>query len=72
MSVDPARAAGSRLRAGVRYYFCSAGCLRKFEGSVPAPATAPAAGTYTCPMHPEVRQAGPGACPICGMALEPL
>jgi len=37
-----------------------------------APAPAAPDAVYTCPMHPEVRQAGPGACPICGMALEPL
>src|SRR5690606_40452429 len=61
------------------YYFCSAGCREKFVAD-PArylnPASAPnedaAAGTiWTCPMHPEVRQDHPGACPICGMALEP-
>jgi Cu+-exporting ATPase len=64
------------------YYFCSATCETKFEkeperytGETPAPAPAPAAapeGTiYTCPMDPEIRQIGPGTCPICGMALEP-
>ena len=67
---------------GHPYYFCSAGCRSKFVAD-PAryidPATAPAKaepvpeGTiYTCPMHPEVRQVGPGSCPICGMALEPV
>ncbi|MDX1656156.1 MAG: heavy metal-binding domain-containing protein, partial [Candidatus Competibacteraceae bacterium] len=67
---------------GQDYFFCSARCLEKFqaapeqysgEGSTPAKAQPPApAGTiYTCPMHPEVRQQGPGSCPKCGMALEP-
>jgi Cu+-exporting ATPase len=67
---------------GTRYFFCSAGCLEKFkanpnrylnpaaEGAAPAEATE---GTiWTCPMHPEIRRPGPGSCPICGMALEPL
>jgi Cu+-exporting ATPase len=62
------------------YYFCSAGCETKFEkepahytGETPAPPPAPVPeGTiYTCPMDPEIRQIGPGTCPICGMALEP-
>jgi Cu+-exporting ATPase len=61
------------------YYFCSAGCRTKFAAdpekylSPAERAAAPlAAGTlYTCPMHPQIRQIGPGACPICGMALEP-
>ncbi len=60
--------------------FCSAKCLAKFEADpqrylapVPVPEEAAAAGTeYTCPMHPEVRQIGPGTCPKCGMALEPV
>jgi len=69
------------------YFFCSAGCQEKFSADparyVEAPgarggpepsATPPATGTtiYTCPMHPQIRQPGPGSCPICGMALEPL
>jgi Cu+-exporting ATPase len=65
---------------GTEYWFCSAGCQRKFVASpaqflVPRPAARkPEADlrTYTCPMHPEVRKQGPGTCPICGMALEPL
>jgi P-type Cu+ transporter len=63
---------------GVTYHFCSAGCRTKFEAAPsaylkPKPAAPAKAGTiYTCPMHPQIRQAGPGACPICGMALEPL
>jgi Cu+-exporting ATPase len=62
------------------HYFCSARCLEKFRAdpdkylhpqkSSDFPA-APAGAIYTCPMHPEIRQAGPGICPLCGMALEP-
>ena len=51
------------------------GCEHHGHGAVAGhpspPATAPNGAVYTCPMHPQVRQAGPGACPICGMALEP-
>ena len=111
MTVTPARAAGSAAYAGTTYYFCGAGCLKRFNAnpeafiatpaqpavvplhiaprtSVPgtrhqapgiAPGTRhPALGTarslnveYTCPMHPEIVRESPGACPICGMALEP-
>ncbi|QCP53680.1 heavy metal translocating P-type ATPase [Trinickia violacea] len=66
---------------GSRYYFCSKSCLQKFQESpgryvrpqLEEPA-APASGsaTYTCPMHPEIRQDHPGHCPKCGMTLEPL
>ncbi|MDA8124205.1 MAG: heavy metal translocating P-type ATPase [Deltaproteobacteria bacterium] len=68
---------------GKPYYFCSERCREKFKadperfigdraGEGPAPAEAPdRSRIYTCPMHPEVRQAGPGTCPKCGMALEP-
>jgi P-type Cu+ transporter len=63
---------------GQEYFFCSARCRERFEAEpakflkpkAPEP-PAPAGTIYTCPMHPEVRQAGPGSCPICGMALEP-
>ncbi len=110
MDVDPATAAGSSEYKGQRYYFCSPGCVKRFNadpekylaprpsaagppktqmvqigGIIPAPASvAPpptkpnqdqSAGkgtvTYVCPMDPEVRQSKPGACPKCGMALEP-
>ena len=72
---------------GTPYYFCSAGCMEKFKAApdhyLNPPAHDPAAkapshgalseGTvWTCPMHPEIRRDGPGQCPICGMALEPL
>jgi heavy metal translocating P-type ATPase len=80
MRVDPHTARHTAMHAGRPYYFCSARCREKFTAS-PAQYLAPeqaraapvSAGTiYTCPMHPEVRQVGPGACPICGMALEPV
>ncbi len=66
--------------AGKRHYFCSQHCVEKFSADpekylnlvAPTPTiTTPSAGGYTCPMHPEVRQATPGSCPKCGMALEP-
>jgi Cu+-exporting ATPase len=80
MTVDPAHAAGSFEYEGQVYYFCNQGCLRRFrsdpeeflkprEPEEPRPA-APGV-QYTCPMHPEIVRDGPGACPICGMALEP-
>ncbi|HHJ15822.1 MAG TPA: heavy metal translocating P-type ATPase [Gammaproteobacteria bacterium] len=64
---------------GHNHYFCSAGCLQKFEAYPQQylnPPAAPAeavdeSAIYTCPMHPEIEQQGPGACPKCGMALEP-
>ncbi|MCP8937459.1 heavy metal translocating P-type ATPase [Alsobacter sp. SYSU M60028] len=80
MDVDPHTAKHRASHEGHPYYFCSAGCKTKFEAD-PArylsPQSAPAEpvpeGTvYTCPMHPEIRQIGPGSCPICGMALEPV
>jgi Cu+-exporting ATPase len=79
MTVDPRATAHRHAVTGRTYYFCSDGCRQKFATAPekyldarPAPAPAPADAIYTCPMHPDVRQAGPGACPICGMALEPL
>jgi P-type Cu+ transporter len=80
MTVDPHQTQHRTAYAGADYYFCCAGCRTKFEadparylagGISPAAALAPAGTIYTCPMHPEVRQVGPGSCPICGMALEP-
>jgi heavy metal translocating P-type ATPase len=70
---------------GQTYYFCSKGCVSKFNAdplryldparkaaaAAAAAAAVPAGAIYTCPMDPEVRQVGPGSCPICGMALEP-
>jgi Cu+-exporting ATPase len=81
MSVDPASARHSAEFAGETYYFCCAGCRdkfladpRRYVGATPAEAapSAPAGTIYTCPMHPGVRQVEPGACRICGMALEPV
>ena len=79
MMVDPHGTAHRSEHDGHSYYFCSAGCRSKFVAD-PDKYLAPAAlqthqpvpeGTiYTCPMHPQIRQIGPGACPVCGMALE--
>jgi len=101
MTVDPRKAAAIVELAGKTYYFCAAGCAKKFSGNpeqylqravvsaagqpsplpIPQPKAAEAKHAapqadskirYTCPMHPEVIQYGPGACPKCGMALEPM
>ena len=78
MDVNPASAKHVSHTGGQTQYFCSAGCKTKFDAdparyAVPLAAPQAQEGViYTCPMHPEVRQAGPGACPICGMALEPV
>ena len=80
MAVDPETSIHQLTHAGVHHYFCSAGCLGKFradparyhggaENSAPPP---PKGAIWTCPMHPEIQRPGPGACPICGMALEPI
>lgn len=79
MTVDPHHTDHRASHAGKTWYFCSARCQQKFEGDPDAylqgddtPAEPAPPGTiYTCPMHPEIRQEGPGDCPICGMALEP-
>jgi P-type Cu+ transporter len=84
MTVEPSRAAGSVDYQGRTYYFCGRRCLERFRenpepfvsgGTSLAPdssdASAPIAAEYTCPMHPEIVRDRPGACPICGMALEP-
>src|ERR1700730_7612970 len=78
MRVDRESAKHRFSYRGQDYFFCSARCRERFEAEPekflqpkqPEPA-APAGTVYTCPMHPEVRQIGPGSCPICGMALEP-
>jgi len=81
MRVDPKTARFEHQHQNKTYYFCCQGCRDKFRAdpgkylaAVPAPPPAPAKPgvPYTCPMHPEVRQMGPGACPKCGMALEPV
>jgi Cu+-exporting ATPase len=83
MMVDPTTSQHRFERHGETFHFCSAGCRAKFAAD-PAKYLArkneeqkegepemPAGTIYTCPMHPEIRQVGPGSCPICGMALEP-
>ncbi len=81
MTIAPADAAGTLEHEGRLYYFCHESCLEKFKADParylrPGPAPASDAGSeqieYTCPMDPEVRQFGPGTCPKCGMALEPV
>lgn len=79
MMIDPADAAGTSKYKGETIYFCNPACKKKFDADpekylhpVTPPPSPVTASTYTCPMHPEVRQNGPGVCPICGMALEPL
>jgi Cu+-exporting ATPase len=80
MVIDPADAAGRLEHDGTTYYFCHPSCLERFQSDPAAflePSAAPGEqhpdGTiYTCPMDPEVRQPYPGACPKCGMALEPV
>ena len=79
MKVDPATTAHHATYDKVRFHFCSAGCLAKFTADptcylANTPRAEPVAALgaiWTCPMHPEIRQQGPGTCPICGMALEP-
>src|SRR6266853_289242 len=78
MSVDPAKSPHRFDYRGETYHFCSAGCRTKFAADPQlyldktGPKAAVPEGTiYTCPMHPQIRQIGPGSCPICGMALEP-
>ena len=79
MTIDPA-AAIPLAHGGNTHYFCSTGCRDKFSAAPETylgeqqrelPRTTVAGAIYTCPMHPEVRREGPGACPKCGMALEP-
>ena len=79
MTIAKADAAGSSEYGGTTYYFCNPSCKTKFDanpaaytgGKRPEPKPAPAGAVYVCPMDPEVRQDKPGACPKCGMALEP-
>jgi Cu+-exporting ATPase len=82
MKVDTRTAAHQYELNGTPYYFCNAGCLERFKADPnrylnpaehdEAPPDAAEGAVWTCPMHPEVRRDGPGTCPICGMALEPL
>src|SRR5438552_14696546 len=78
MTVDPATSKHRFEYRGETFHFCSAGCKTKFAADPnayleprPAKQDVPKDTIYTCPMHPEIRQVGPGSCPICGMALEP-
>ncbi len=81
MTVDPHSAKHRGEHAGRTWYFCSEGCKTRFLAQPErylneteagqAAETVPEGTVYTCPMHPEIRQIGPGPCPICGMALEP-
>jgi len=80
MSVDPHKAKGGSSKYKDKfYYFCNSKCKIKFD-SGPDKYLSPKIVEkekhleveYTCPMHPEIRQLGPGSCPICGMALEPV
>jgi Cu+-exporting ATPase len=79
MRVLPDTAAGRYDHNGKTYYFCATRCMERFKANPAAflqtsaehAQAAPSDVIYTCPMHPEIRQKGPGSCPKCGMALEP-
>ena len=79
MTVDPAKTPHHAHHAGQDYHFCSAKCRERFEarpevflGESPPPTPQGSKDViYTCPMHPQIEQIGPGTCPICGMTLEP-
>jgi heavy metal translocating P-type ATPase len=70
----------SATHDGQTYYFCSTGCVTKFNADplrylspdTHTVETGPVDALYTCPMDPEIQQIGPGSCPKCGMALEPM
>ncbi|HTW53475.1 MAG TPA: heavy metal translocating P-type ATPase [Stellaceae bacterium] len=78
MTVDPAVAQHRAEHRGRPYLFCGARCKERFVAEpakflAPKPAAeTPGGGPWTCPMHPEIVQPGPGSCPLCGMALEPV
>jgi Cu+-exporting ATPase len=79
MKVNPETSPHHHDHAGITFHFCGSRCRERFAAD-PAKYLSPAPSVtqsqpgaiYTCPMHPEIRQHGPGSCPICGMALEPL
>ena len=84
MTVEPLKARGSFTHRDIEYFFCSTGCKEKFSCDPDkylnkpqkmfetSRTTNPSSDVvYTCPMHPEIEQIGPGACPKCGMDLEP-
>ena len=81
MVVDKASAPWMSKYQGQRFYFCNPKCQEKFDANPtaymgdapkPEPVTAPPGTRWGCPMDPEVEAGGPGDCPICGMALEPM
>jgi Cu+-exporting ATPase len=80
MTIAPEEAAGSHVHRGQTYYFCHPSCLERFKADPERYLQKSHTHLehpghpveYTCPMHPEVRQIGPGTCPKCGMALEPV
>src|SRR4051812_42955226 len=79
MTVDPDKTRHHAEHGGAAWHFCSAGCRAKFIAEperflapTDAVEVAEPGAIWTCPMHPQIRQDHPGACPICGMALEPL
>ena len=81
MRVSRTAGARSAAHADTTYYFCSEGCRNKFRADpgryvtspeAPVSANALARTKWTCPMHPKIVRDGPGHCPICGMALEPM
>src|SRR6266404_8540539 len=81
MTILPEDAVGTHTHQGVTYHFCNPDCLKKFAGEpdrylqparVEPSSPISQKAEYTCPMDPEVRQFGPGTCPKCGMALEPV
>ena len=80
MDVDPATSTHHARHDGSDFHFCSDGCRRRFSAdpkryldpSSHVAEPVPAGTLYTCPMDPEIVQEGPGTCPICGMALEPM
>lgn len=81
MIVNPATAKGGKsVYQGKDYFFCNPKCKTKFDQNPSQYISASPSPTklqlkdveYTCPMHPQIRQIGPGSCPICGMALEPV
>ena len=79
MTVDPGSGKPTYAHRGEDYHFCSEGCRTKFAADPSRyldkkgePEPLPQGTLYTCPMHPEIVQEGPGHCPICGMALEPM
>lgn len=81
MTVDTSAGKPHHEHGGETYHFCGQGCCDRFAGDPPhylsgahleAAANAPAGTMFTCPMDPEVIQEGPGSCPVCGMALEPM